>query len=88
MQLAAKITVGWADIPRSQFSARELHNRAIAEPNYTKSLFHQLQLGTSDITILGVDQLFRQTTSGMRPIRQLIGELSYLPTIPVLPSFA
>ncbi|MEO1447766.1 MAG: hypothetical protein AAFV46_16330, partial [Cyanobacteria bacterium J06635_11] len=86
MQLAAKITVGWADIPRSQFSARELHNRAIAEPNYTKSLFHQLQLGTSDITILGVDQLFRQTTSGMRPIRQLIGELSYLPTIPVLPS--
>ncbi|MEL6815736.1 MAG: hypothetical protein AAFN68_12310 [Pseudomonadota bacterium] len=86
MQLAAKITVGWADIPRSQFSARELHNRAMAAPHYAKSLLHQLQLGTHDTTILGVDQLFRQTPGGASPIRKLIGELSYLPTVPALPA--
>ncbi|MEM9088242.1 MAG: hypothetical protein AAGC93_05800 [Cyanobacteria bacterium P01_F01_bin.53] len=84
MQLAAKITVGWADIPRSQFAARELHNRASAASNYTKSLFHQLQLGTSETVILGLDHLFRQSTGGSSPIRKLVSELTYLPTIPAL----
>lgn len=86
MQLAAKLTVGWADIPRSQFSARELHNRAIAAPDYTESLFQQLQVGTSDTVIIGTDQLFRQAPGGSGPIRKLISELTYLPAISILPS--
>ncbi|MGB7251043.1 MAG: hypothetical protein WBC73_19065 [Phormidesmis sp.] len=84
MQLAAKITIGWANVARSPFSAVELHERAIASPHYAKSLFHQLQLGTADTVILSVDRLFRQTPQGFAPIRQFITELVYLPTIPRL----
>ncbi|MGD1897270.1 MAG: hypothetical protein ACFB16_10015 [Phormidesmis sp.] len=86
MQLAAKLTIGWADIPRSQFTATALHNRAIAAPQYEKSLFYQLQTAAEHTRVLGVDQLFRQTCGGFAPIQQFIGALTYLPIIPDGPS--
>lgn len=81
MQLAAKLTVGWVDIPRSQFTAIELHNRAIAAPQYEKSLYYQLQAATENTHILSLDSLFRQTCGGFTPIQQFIGALTYLPVI-------
>ena len=82
MQLAAKLTIGWDDIPRSQFTAIELHNRAVMAPHYEKSLFYQLQAATSQTKILGLDQLFRQTCGGAKPIYQIVSALSALPTVP------
>lgn len=86
MQLAANLTLGWEDIPRSQFSALELHNRAIAAPHYEKNLLHQLQSASGSIRILGVDQLFRQALGGSRAIRQFVSALAHLPALPQLPS--
>ncbi|MEL6490886.1 MAG: hypothetical protein AAFQ95_13080 [Cyanobacteria bacterium J06621_3] len=82
MQLAAKLTVGWTDIPRSQFTAIELHNRAVMAPHYEKSLFYQLQTATPHTKILGLDRLFRQTCGGIEPIHQIVSALSSLPTVP------
>lgn len=84
MQLAANITVGWADIPKSQFCARKLHSRAIASPHYEKSLLHQLQLASAQTHILGLDALFRRACGGYEPVLQFANALSALPTIPNL----
>jgi len=86
MQLAAKLTIGWADIPRSQFAAAELHSRAIAAPHYDASLYYQLRKAGRRTRILGVDQLFRQTCGGFNPVQQLIGALVSLPAIASRPS--
>lgn len=82
MQLAANITVGWADLPRSQFCATELHRRAIAAPHYERSLFHQLQLAKDNTHILGLDHLFRRTCGGYDPVLQFVSAIARLPPIP------
>ena len=86
MQLAANITVGWADLPKSQFCAQALHSRAIAAPHYERSLFHQLQLAKADTRILGLDQLFRRACGSYQPLLQLARSLNDLPNIPNLPA--
>jgi hypothetical protein len=86
MLLTAKITVGWADVPRSQFSAMEMHQRAEAAPHYEKSLLHQLQAASAETCILGTDQLFRQSLGGLSPIYRLISALTYLPAMSRLAS--
>ncbi len=81
MRLAAKLTIGWADIPRSQFAAVELHSHAIAAPHYENSLYYRLKAADKRTCILGVDQLFRTPYGGLAPVEQLIGALRRLPTI-------
>ncbi|MEL6551963.1 MAG: hypothetical protein AAFQ63_00680 [Cyanobacteria bacterium J06621_11] len=86
MQLAAKLTIGWDDAPRSPFAATELHQRAITAPHYEKSLLYQLQAASAETRIVGLDQLFRQTCGGFGPIKQFLGALTYLPNLPSGPS--
>lgn len=81
MQIAAKLTIGWADMPRSQFTAIELHNRAIVAPHYDKSLFYQLQTAAAHTHILGLDHLFRRTCGGFDPVAQFVGAIASLPAI-------
>ena len=81
MQLAARLTAGWADLPRSPFSAKALHNKAVVSGHYEKSLFHQLQTIPPDTNILGLDALFRQTCGGFEPIAQFVRALAMQPVV-------
>ena len=75
MKLTAKLTTGWNNKKPKELTAKKLHEEALVTENYDESLCSQLTQKNID-QIYQLEQLFRKSTTGFKPIKQFIGALT------------
>ena len=76
MKLTTKLTTGWKDI-ESEANAIKLHNSALNNPDGNYSNFLINKIGSENFDgIHQLEQLFRKSTIGFKPIKQFVGALT------------
>lgn len=78
MKLTAKLTTGWDYQNSSEFTAEKLHKSALNSGNYLQSIAEQVTEKNIE-NIYQLDKLFRRSTKGSKPMKQLVGALSAIP---------
>ena len=74
MKLATKLTTGW-NYEFRESNANELHNNDLKNDEYKKDLSQKINEKNIS-TIYQLEQLFRKSTTGFKPIKQFVGALT------------